>query len=152
MANDFVFKQDEFDEYGRTWVHSKTEAKYRNQNAYYCYFQINSDKSVSNFRFVIQYESDDWLFIENCIFNIDGDNIRFTPSKMERDNDSRIWEWCDEKLHGSDVELIRKIATAKSVKVKLNGKQYYDTRTIKEREIKAIKNTLYYYELLGGEF
>lgn len=152
MRKEYTFKKDEFDEYGRTWVHSHAEPRFRNKNAFYCYFQINDDKSVSNFRFVMQYEDDDWLFIENCVFNVDGENIRFVPSKMERDNDSRIWEWFDEQITSNNVNLIRKIANAKTVKVKLNGKQYYDTRTIKSKEISSIKKTLYYYEELGGIF
>ena len=152
-SSDVSFKKDEFDENGRTWVHSKDEPRYRNRNAYYCYFQINKDKSVSNFRFVIQYEADDWLFIRDCVFNIDGENIRFTPTKMARDNASgRIWEWCDESVSGETENLIRKIASAKTVKVKLNGDKYYDTRTIKIQEIASIKKMLSFYEELGGNF
>jgi len=152
MSKELTLKKDEFDEYNRTWVYPKTKPKYRNQNAFYCYFQINSDKSVSNFRFVMQYESDDWLFINKCIFNIDGENIPFIPSKMEHDNNSRIWEWFDEYISGKDAVLICSIADAKKVKVKLEGNQYSDTRTLKANEIASIKAILKYYKELGGKF
>lgn len=153
MRTDFSFTSDEFDESGKIWVEPKTKPRYHSQDAYYCYFQINKDKTASNFRFVIQYEADDWLFIKDCIFNIDSEIIRFIPKKMERDNEGgRIWEWCDQSIHGSDVDLIRKISTAEEVKIKFNGEQYYNTRTMKKKEIMSIKQTLKCYEDLGGKF
>ena len=51
-----------------------------------------------------------------------------------------------------DEKFIKKIANAKSVKVKLNGRQYYDTRTLKAEQIKSIKDTYEYYLALGGRF
>ena len=152
MKKDFNFSKDEFDENGRVWVETKNKP-YRWVNGYYCYFQLNDDKSVSNFRFVIQYESDDWLFINKCIFNIDGDNFEFIPTKMERDNSGgRIWEWCDESVGRQYENLIRRIAKAKTIKVKLNGDQYYNTRTISSKQIESIDKVLEYYEKLGGKF
>ena len=109
-------------------------------------------------RFVFQYHSDDWLFIENMIFNIDGENITIIPD-METDcgNGGKIWEWCDEAVVGGNCEysvkekLIAKIANAKSVKVKLNGSQYYDTRTLTAEQIKSIRDTYEYYKALGAK-
>ena len=153
MKNDFRFSKDEFDDEGKVWVELINQPSSRRINAYYCYFQMNGDKSVSNFRFVLQYESDDWLFIRNCIFNIDGDNIEFVPHKMERDNEGgRIWEWFDESVGRNNIGLIRKISKAKNVKVKLVGDQYYDTRTISSKQIASIGKVLEYYEKMGGKF
>ena len=75
MKGDFIINKDEFLSSGASWVEPKTRPKYRNQNAIYCCFLINNDKTVYNMRFVMQYEADSWLFIENCVFNIDGNNI-----------------------------------------------------------------------------
>ena len=124
----FTEKKDEFSDV--KWVEPKSRPKYTNQNGYCMYFSVNNGVA-SNPRFLIQYESDKWLFIKNMIFNIDGENITFTPEKMETDcgNGGRIWEWCDEYA-GNLEPLIKKIAYAKSVKIKLVGKQYYNIKTI----------------------
>lgn len=151
MRAEYVFKKDEFDNEGRTWVQPKSKPKYRNNNAFYCYFQMN-ENVASNFRFVMQYYDSSWLFIENCIFNIDGENYTYVPQEMKRDNNSSIWEWFDDSVTLDNVALIRKIAQAKAVKVKLNGSQYSNTRTMKDTEIASIAHTLKYYEELGGQF
>lgn len=153
--NLFRIKKDEFSD--NAWVEPAGAPKYRNQNGVYCYFASKDGEAPSNFRFVYQYCAEDWLFIESMIFNIDGDNIRISPD-MERDcgNGGKIWEWCDESVNysisGINEEFIRRIANAKTVKVKMNGSQYYDTRTLSAAQIKSIKDTYEYYLALGGKF
>ena len=71
---------------------------------------------------------------------------------MERDNNSRIWEWFDELVDSHNISIVRKIANAKNVKIKLNGRQYYDTRTVKAKDIASMKKILEFYEALGGTF
>lgn len=145
LSKNFNEKKDEFSEY--SWVKHKNSPKYRNQNGVYLCFQKSANGNPTNLRFVIQYEGGDWLFIRSIIFNIDGENITFIPNDMQRDNNSRIWEWSDEPAEPS-IDLISKIANAKSVKLKLNGRQYYDTRTMSPTAIKAFKETLEYYNAL----
>lgn len=152
MKKDYNFKRDEFSNTGGCWVEPKIMPKYRNSNSFYCYFWMSDNNIASNLRFVMQYEADDWLFIKDCVFNIDGYNYTYIPRKMERDHDSRIWEWFDDPVDMDNINLVRKIANAKSVKVKLNGRQYYDTRTIKPKEISSIKKTLEFYEEIGNKF
>lgn len=153
----FIEKKDEFS--NTIWVEPKDAPKYRNRNGVYCYFKLENGVA-SNFRFVYQYYADDWLFIKNMIFNIDGENNITIVPKMETDcgNGGMIWEWCDEfvsskdNYNGIDEELIKNIANAKSVKIKMNGKQYYDTRTLTAKQIKSIKDSYEYYVALGGKF
>ena len=68
----------------------------------------------------------------------------------------KIWEWCDESVNKNTSniteEFIKRIANATSVKIKLNGRQYYDTRTLNPTQIKTIKDTYDYYLALGGSF
>ena len=146
----FTEKKDEFSDV--KWVEPKSRPKYTNQNGYCMYFSVNNG-IASNPRFLIQYESDKWLFIKNMIFNIDGENITFTPEKMETDcgNGGRIWEWCDEYA-GNLEPLIKKIAYAKSVKIKLVGKQYYNIKTMSQKQIQYFKYSYEYYKALGGTF
>ena len=152
----FSEKSDEFSDF--VWVTPKTAPKYVNQNGVFCYFGMDGGKPVA-LRFKYQYHSDEWLFIKNMIFNIDGENITIVPD-MDTDcgNGGKIWEWCDETVVGGNSEysvnekFIAKIANAKSVKVKMNGSQYYDTRTLTAEQIKSIKDTYEYYKALGGKF
>lgn len=142
----FTEKKDEFSDI--TWIEPKSAPKYRNMNGTYCYFAKKGEK-VENFRFVFQYYADDWLFIESMIFNIDGENITISPS-MDTDcgYGGKIWEWCDTQI---SLEFVEKLANAKSVKIKMNGSQYYDTRTLTTAQIQSIKNTYDYFKALGGE-
>lgn len=195
LKGNFTHKKDEFSD--RTWVNPKNSPQYRNQNGIYCYFSMINGKPTNNFRFVFQYYADDWLFIRNMIFNIDGENYMITPN-MDTDcgNGGYIWEWCDvsvsKEIKSDDIKLgaetkdediqlkaelkvkevereakynvngiwyiditntfIQKLANAKSVKVKLNGRQYYDTRTLTNSQLKTIKETYDYYIALGGTF
>lgn len=150
FRSDFTFKKDEFE--NRTWVEPKNRPQYTNINRIYPYFELD-DSIARNFRFRVQYTADDWLFIQKITFNIDGSrNIVFVPEKMERDNDSKIWEWCDEPIDNQYEFLISALANAKKAKVKFDGQQYYDTRTITNNELKYIRKTYEFYLALGGKF
>ena len=151
----FVTKKDEFSDIA--WVKPKSAPKYRNRNAIYAYFGMENN-TPTVLRFVFQYHADDWLFIQSLIFNIDGENITLYPN-METDcgNGGKIWEWCDERVYpglsaSTDVNdyFIRKLGSAKSVKVKMNGRQYYNTRTLTSEQIKSIRDTYNYFWALGG--
>ena len=150
LSKKFRFNEDEFGD--RTWVYHNTTPKYTNRNSIHLYFQKDKDGNASNLRFRVQYEAGDWLFIKNMIFNIDGENVQFIPDDMETDcgYGGRIWEWCDESSTYNQ-ELIHKIVNAKSVKVKFNGRQYYDTKTMSAKELQAFKETFDYYKALGGQ-
>ena len=87
-------------------------------------------------------------------FSIDDKAYEFVPMDTETDsgNGGRIWEWFDESMGKSNTELLQALANAKSAKMKLIGRQYYDTRTITQTEIKDIKRTLDLYKAMGGEY
>nr|WP_297932329.1 hypothetical protein [uncultured Lachnoclostridium sp.] len=148
LAKNFQQKKDEFS--NKTWILPKDKPKYRNRNATYCYFMKQSNE-VSNFRFVFQYVNSDWLFIKDLIFNIDGKVFEYRRLDFNTDcRGDQIWEWCDLQL--SDTDLIRALENAKSIKIKMNGDKYYDTRTLKSATITSIQNTIKYYKALGGRF
>lgn len=146
----FTEENDEFSD--TKWVEPQTRPRYTNQNGYCLYFALKEGKAT-NPRFRIQYEADEWLFIQYMIFNIDGDNITFTPTNMETDNGNggRIWEWCDESA--LDLEpLIKKIAYANTVKIKMVGRQYSKVKTMSSKQIQYFKYSYEYYKALGGTF
>lgn len=192
----FTFTKDEFSNV--VWVQPKNAPKYRSANGIYCYFAL-IDNKPQNFRFVFQYYAEDWLFIKNIIFNIDGENYCITPTmKTDCGYGGKIWEWCDTKVYKTcpsdeityneetdDIDLyaelkaeavvnetlndirysqngilytdinesfIKKLASAKSVKIKMNGSKYYDTKTLTQTEIASLNRTYTYFTLLKGEF
>lgn len=142
----FRVKTDEFSD--KSWVYHNSTPKYTNRNSVHIYFCMQNGVA-SNLRFRFQYEDDNWLFIKSLIFNIDGENYTYIPSGMQEDcgNGGRIWEWCDAPA-SECMELVNMIANAKSVKIKYNGRQYYNTRTMTAKQIQAVKETLEYYNLL----
>ena len=151
----FNVKKDEFNNI--TWVIPKDAPKYRNENGVYCYFATNEDSTATPiFRFVYRYSAENWLFIQYMIFNIDGENITITPDmKTDCGYGGTIWEWCDElvknnNINGINKDFIKKIANAKSVKVKMVGSKYSEIRTLSAAQIKSIKNTYEYYLALDG--
>lgn len=148
LAKNFKLQKDEFSD--ETWIFPKDKPKYRNRNATYCYFMKQNNK-VQNFRFVFQYVASDWLFIKDLIFNIDGKIYEYRRLDFNTDcGGEQIWEWCDLQL--SDVNLIRALEKAKSIKIKMNGEKYYNVRMLKASTISSIQNTIKYYKALGGVF
>ena len=148
LSKNFNQKKDEFS--NKTWIFPNNKPKYRNRNATYCYF-MKQNNEVRNFRFVFQYVNSDWLFIKDLIFNIDGKVFEYRRLDFNTDcSGGQIWEWCDLQL--SDIDLIRSLENAKSIKIKMNGDKYYDTRTLNSATITSIQETIKYYKALGGRF
>lgn len=150
LSQFFTFKKDEFE--NTEWVKPKSAPNYANYDALYCYFSIN-EGTPNNFRFVFQYVNEDWLFIENAKFSIDGKVFDYFPSEVKRDNEGgQIWEWWDQSVTSSDLPLLRAISECKTAKIKLNGSQYYKVVNISNKQKLNIKRSLDYYESLGGTF
>lgn len=148
----FRVRKDEFSTTGKTWYEPKSAPSYTNRNGLYCYFQTENDMP-SNLRFRMQYYSDDWLFFSKVQFSIDGKAYEYVPMDTETDSGDggHIWEWFDESVSESDKELINALANAKSAKMKLIGRQYFDVRNISQDQIKGIKRTLELYQAMGGK-
>ena len=125
-----------------TWYSSPNSPRYRNYNAFYIYFGSSGDSKLP-LRLVVQYESDDWLFIKSAEVNVDGENYSISGD-WERDNDSRIWEWIDEKL--DDREMIESIIKSKSAVIRFEGNQYYNTRTISASQKQSMRDVLFAYD------
>jgi hypothetical protein len=149
LKNVYTEKKDEYR--GITWVRSNIEPRFRSTNGIYCYFAKEGNRAF-NFRFVIQYYAEDWLFIKHYRFVIDGKPYSYFPSNVERDSGygGKIWEWFDEVVTSTDKELIEALANAKSAKMKLVGDQYYDEKTITTKQLKAIRDMYELYKAMGG--
>ena len=151
LKKKFRIRKDEFDENNLVWYEPKSSPNYRNANGFYCYFGTKNG-SPYVLRIVHQYSSDDWLFIQSYKFSIDGKAYSYTPSDMKTDNDNGIWEWSDEVVDSEIKEILNALINCKSAKIRLEGRQYYDTKIITTSQIKSIKETIELYKLIGGEF
>ncbi|WP_223068090.1 DivIVA domain-containing protein [Paenibacillus caui] len=134
------------------WYYAKTSTEYADVNEAYIYIgkQEGSDPWI---RFRIQYEGDDWLFINNYIFKVDGKTYTVTPglTDVQRDNDVNVWEWYDYGVTDSDIDMLRAIASSKKTVLRYEGDQYYKDRTITSAEKKAIQTALDAYTALGDK-
>jgi len=98
-------------------------------------------------RLKFQYTSDDWLFIERAILMIDGEKYTVTGN-WERDNNSDIWEWLDLSVEENELLILEKLVNSKDAKVRYEGRQYHNDRTISSKEKSIIKKTLEIYNNL----
>jgi hypothetical protein len=149
----FRIKSDEFSNDNKKWYKPKSAPNYTNANGIYCYFQTENGMP-GNLRFRLQYYADEWLFFNRVQFSIDGKAYEYIPLNTETDsgNGGYIWEWFDESVSDSDKELINALANAKSAKMKLIGRQYFDTKNITQEQISSFKRTLELYQAMGGQW
>lgn len=146
----FSIKKDEFDTSGKQWVTPKGAPNYVNRNGVYCYFQEDS-LSASNLRFRLQYNADEWLFIQKVIFLADGKAYEYYPENYQNDvGNGDIVEWFDDSANTQSLSIMEAIANAKTAKMKLVGKQYHNIKVIPQTERLRIKRTLDYYRAKGG--
>lgn len=140
----FTTKYDEFKKI--TWVEHKNIPKYTNSWGFYTYIGINDDGSIFE-RLVIRYYGDNWLFVKEILIKADDFTFQIT-GKMDRDNDSKVWEWMDVEPDDTQLAMIAAVISAKTTKVRFEGDKYYKDRTLTQNEIKGLKDTQEYYSLL----
>ena len=99
-------------------------------------------------RLKIRYTADEWLFIDKYKIVADSKEFNIYPSKVERDNDHRIWEWYDWYPSDSDLRMIETISNSGNVIVRHIGSHYNKDRTISDAEKTGMKNILELYNLL----
>jgi hypothetical protein len=138
---------DEFK--GVTWLHHKLNSKYNAANEIALYFGEMDGKPLSLLG-RIKYTADDWLFVEKVVILADGAKLEIVGD-FERDNGSgSIWEWYDWQLTSNEITFFKKIANSKVVKIRYNGRQYYNDRVMTSNEKKAIKEMIKAFEGRGG--
>lgn len=141
--NKFKKKEDEFE--GNAFYRDPRTPYYSNVNFIYPY--IGEKDNYYWLRLKFQYASEDWLFIKNGILLVDGEKFEITGN-WERDHNSGIWEWLDISVGESERYILEKIANSKSAKIRYNGTQYYNDRTMTRKEKSIIKKTLEIYDNL----
>ena len=143
-------KYDDMEEI--TWYTDKSTTPYNNINSVHLYIGKKADGKPW-LRFRIQFEDDDWLFINSYIFKTDDSNYEYIPLSVKRDNNyGRIWEWSDQYVNKAVYEIVNAIVNSKSCKIRFKGDHYYKDRVITQEEKYAMRNVLDAYEALGGTF
>ena len=136
----FKKNEDEFE--GSAFYRDPRTPYYSNVNFIYPY--IGKKENQYWLRLKFQYNSDDWLFIERAILMIDGEKYTVTGN-WERDNNSDIWEWLDLSVEENELLILEKLVNSKDAKVRYEGRQYHNDRTISSKEKSIIKKTLEIY-------
>jgi hypothetical protein len=134
---------------GIDWYRDKSSPIYTNMNGFYIYIGDREIKSWLRLR--IQYHADDWLFIESFIVVADGQRFDSGATEFKRDHDGTIWEWYDENLSASDLQMIKAIIASKEAVIRFNGHNNYrkDVK-ITAAQKTALQNVLDAYAALGG--
>lgn len=126
-----------------TWYRDYSSPTYANANAFFLYFGANESMKYT-LRLKVTYFDDDWLFVNQARVNVDGEIFSLSCSTWERDNNSKIWEWCDIPL--DDRDMIEAIIKSKKSVIRFDGDKYYDTRTISSSQKQALRNVLRAYD------
>lgn len=116
-------------------------------------YLVQPDSGAPYLRFRWMYHGDDWLFIDRLMVKIDAlppVDAKFGHFSVERDNGGgNVWEWKDEAIeHEAHLQLFRRIADAKKVVLRFEGRQYYKDRTLTAGERQAIKRVLSAWDAL----
>ncbi|WP_091064258.1 hypothetical protein [Paenibacillus sp. NFR01] len=142
---------------GITWYQDKSAPKYINENGIYAYFGIQND-SVSGLYLKIQYAGQDWLFIKNYVFNIDGMKFEIDPGLMGAESDMStdlnnpgVWEYHDELLDSKQIEKLQQIIASQKTIMRLEGNQRNKDVVLSAEQKSSLKRTLDAYIAAGGE-
>lgn len=140
----FTEKYDDIDNV--TWYRHVNQPKYSGSKAFYLYIGKRDNEIWE--RLVIRYYGDDWLFVRNVIVKSDELIINLNNYSFERDNNSSVWEWVDVPVTNNELGLILAVTGASKTKIRFVGDRYHSDWTLTNREVKAMKDTHRYFELL----
>lgn len=134
---------------GITWVSHKSIPTLDTYMS--LYFGLEGENSrVMPLRLKLQYHSDSWLFVQSVTIKADDQTFQLGSLDFERDNGyGGIWEWSD--TIAEDKAMLRKIADAKKVTIRFDGKQYYYDFSLPESQKQAIKEMILAWERYGGK-
>lgn len=108
--------------------------------------ELVEDPNTLRLKMFIRYSyvGDNWLFVESLDIktpNKKYDHYGMSFSDWERDNEAGdVWEWYNEYVSvEDDLSKYEDMASASSVLVRFNGKQYYDDHSLGANERAALK-------------
>lgn len=114
---------------------------------------VGDNDETLYFRWDITYIGDDWLFLDEVVFLVDGERF-VLPIERYRDVNSDtldgglVYEEVDTNVE--DFQLLVDIALAEEVKVRLGGSEGVFDKTLDEHDLEIIRRALATYEQRGG--
>jgi hypothetical protein len=143
---------------GLTWYQHPTSPKHVNSNGFYLYFAKDDSGHFAPLRLVVRYNASDWLFVHKAWAKADGVTVVIPQSAgrsmgWERDHrGGEIWEWSDVPLMlPAEISAVRQLASAKSVTVRFEGRQYYADKELSAQQLKALREVIAAYERATGQ-
>lgn len=136
-----------------TWYYDKSTTKYNNRKSFHIYIG-KKENSKPWLRMRLQYEGEDWLFIQKYQVKTDTGSYIIVPiERLKTDHSGgSVWEWYDEGIVESSYNMILDIISSKEATLRYTGRQYRYDKTITSAEKRALRNVLDAYEALGGDF
>ena len=128
------------------YKHKNSPAYTSSRSTVYLYMGVSGTHAW--LRMQTQYASKSWLFVDRVEAYADGATFTLTTGKFERDNNSTIWEWCDESPSASQIATLEKLANAKDATLRFIGHQYRDDKTLSAGDKAALRAVLADYEKL----
>ena len=101
-------------------------------------------------RIVYNYTGDDWVFFKKVVTLADGERHTFTFRYFDIVHDNSggvVWEYIDEAVDDSSLEVLRTMANAKETLVRYEGDDYSRDITLNDVDKAAIRSTIEAYEL-----
>lgn len=104
-------------------------------------------------RWDIDYKGDDWIFIDEIMFLIDGTRYdipvyRYDDISTDVCCGGTVFELYDRKV--DSPEILLRIVNAREVKIRVSGDDGYHDHTLTRRQIEIITRALATYEKNGG--
>jgi tetratricopeptide (TPR) repeat protein len=142
-------KTDTFE--GVDWYYDRATYSTYAGNKFFLYIG-KQDSGQPWLRLQMMYSGSDWIFWETLTVSVDGEKFSFNPGyyEVERNNDSRVWEWYDVSPDSGDISMIEKIITSQNTTLRFEGETYRSDMVLSSAQKRAFKNVLVAYKALGG--
>jgi hypothetical protein len=133
---------------GITWYQHPNAPRYVNsRSTVYLYIGRHSGERPW-LRMKIQYEAEDWLFVDSVDAWYDGLKETLYLGNFERDHKTTIWEWVDVVPTARQLEILRSIADAKEAILRFRGMQYHRDVKISSGDKMAIREILIAFDAM----
>lgn len=133
-----------------TWYRDKATPKIPLRSIAFLY--MGRKTAAPWLQFKVQYWGDNWLFVEKAVFVVDGEKRGEVAGRWERDNGSgSVWEQLDTAVSSSNLPTIKRLAEAKSLLIRFEGRKYYKDFKVPAADIVAMRNVLAAFDEMGGK-
>jgi len=142
-------KTDTFE--GIDWYYDRATYSSYAGNKFFLY--IGKQKSGKPWlRLQMMYSGSNWIFWEKLTVSVDGEKFSFNPGyyEVERNNDTRVWEWYDVLADSGDISMVEKIITSQNTTLRFEGETYRSDMVLSSAQKRAFKNVLAAHQALGG--